>query len=103
MLTFEIKAKKVTVRKREVLNSLLMIPIEDRIPLLERLTTLSSITKLDAVKDQKYCLATAIIKLTNSELSEDDIRIILLKIGKFNKELHQKMRKLQKEYEEIRV
>ena len=90
MVTLEVKAK---LSGREVVNHFLMMPIERRFPLVER------IIKMKTIKDYKFFLRHSILNLTKSELTRGDIGIILTEIREFEKELHKKVKKLQKEFE----
>lgn len=90
MITLEVKAK---LSAREVVNHFLMIPIERRFPMVER------IIKMRTVSDFKFFLKTSILNLTKSELSSDEIGIILTEIREFEKVLNKKHDKLQKSWE----
>jgi len=88
LMTLEIKAK---ISPREVANQFLMIPIERRVPMVER------IIKMKTVRDFKYFLKHSITNLTKSELTRDEIGIILKEIREFEKTLYGKIKKLRDE------
>ena len=90
MITLEVKAK---LSVREVVNHFLMIPIERRVPMVER------IIKMKTVSDYKFFLKHSIKNLIESELSSDEIGVILTEIREFEKVLNKKHNKLQKAWE----
>ena len=90
MITLELKAK---LSVREVVNHFLMIPIERRVPMVER------IIKMKTVSDYKFFLKHSITNLTKSELTGPDIGILLAEIREFEKVLNKKHDKLQKEFD----
>lgn len=87
-MTLKIEAK---ISPREVVNSFLMIPIERRVPMVER------IIKMRTVNDYKFFLKHSITNLTKSELTRDEINIILKEIREFERTLHGKIKKLRDE------
>lgn len=89
LMTLKVKAK---LSLREIANSLLMVPMERRIPMIER------IIKMRTVSDYKTFLRHSITNLSKSELTRDEIGILLKEIRDFEKVLNKKHDKLQKEW-----
>lgn len=90
VITLKIDAK---VSKRDVLTSILMIPIEDRLPMVEK------IIKPQSVSDYKHYLNISMKFLLENELSIDDIVILESKINEFKTGLKLKGKQKLKEYD----
>lgn len=83
---------------RDVILSILKMREED-----DRIKIIEGITKMDTLPKEKWNFITSIRKLLNRDLSREDIASMMSECNKFKKGLEEKIKKLQKEYEEIGV